>query len=177
MSYWYHVATLQGDDYNTVMDDINETGEDEWLSHYAGEYVTGLDIESADIIECEEQWYDVFRTDTYMIKYDWRHSSLSLYLKDDRTRYIATINTPGYLPAYTEPAVFLNADDAWNYLEDEYARMVDESYDGVYEDAVDALEDMKVTVRDGVGTIQVPSPVELIHDLGYSLTVDILEGE
>jgi hypothetical protein len=40
------------------------------------------------------------------------------------TKFVATVNVPGYLPQEDEPAVFDTAREAWAYLRDE--RMGDE---------------------------------------------------
>jgi hypothetical protein len=37
-------------------------------------------------------------------------------------QYVATVNTPGYLPEDDEPAVFETARDAWEYLAEEVER-------------------------------------------------------
>lgn len=44
----------------------------------------------------------------------------------DCPKYVATINTPGYLPESDEPAVFDTAAEAWDYLADERKRAEDD---------------------------------------------------
>jgi hypothetical protein len=42
------------------------------------------------------------------------------------TRYIATLNTPGYLPQNDDPPVFDTAREAWQYLVSEVERSWDD---------------------------------------------------
>jgi len=57
--------------------------------------------------------------------------------------YLATINTPGYLPMDDEPPVFETAREAWAYLADERQRAEDQFPDdeplGEYTDTVGYL--------------------------------------
>jgi hypothetical protein len=62
------------------------------------------------------------------------------------TLYVATVNTPGYLPWADEPAVFESAQDAWSYLAEERQRgedsaaMVNDAYaDQPYSDTFETL--------------------------------------
>ena len=43
--------------------------------------------------------------------------------------YVATINTPGYMPMDDDPPVFETAREAWEYLADERRRGEDDAFD------------------------------------------------
>ena len=112
------------------------------------------------------------------------------------TQYVATINTPGYLPTDDEPAVFDTAQEAWEYLADERERAED---DAVYsDDDPEAYEysDTLTTLRyiagdehehgnpredyptnvDGTGTVYGNTPgYSGDHDLGMAYSVSLVE--
>lgn len=79
--------------------------------------------------------------------------------------YVATINTPGYLPEDDEPWEFDTASQAWEYLAHE-RQMVEEDHDvddhydladlDRYEisDVVDALRDMAATTERDIVLVQ-----------------------
>lgn len=109
-------------------------------------------------------------------------------------RYVATINTPGYLPMADEPAVFDSAQEAWAYLAEERERDEDnmaspEEYE--YTATVASLrylasddhvhghpfEDVP-TNANGTGTLYGRTPgYDGDHDLGLAYSVDIYDPE
>lgn len=73
--------------------------------------------------------------------------------------YMATINTPGYLPEDDDPPVFDTASAAWAWLASERVRIEEDHEPGDYFDetdpdqyelseVVDALQEMAVTTTD-----------------------------
>lgn len=103
--------------------------------------------------------------------------------------YVATINTPGYLPMDDDPPVFETVAEAWNYLLDEYAMgWNDAEIDG---DSDDALPESLGEVYRGTcqcladaaraeqpGCIYAPTPgreADDPHDLGLAYCVSIAE--
>lgn len=96
--------------------------------------------------------------------------------------YVATINTPGYLPDADEPATFDTAAEAWAYLADEVKRAEDDFEGDGYSATANTLESLgNGTLHpndagldfDGTGTVYGPTPgYEGDHDLGkaYSVT-------
>lgn len=91
-------------------------------------------------------------------------------------RYIATENTPGYLPQNDEPAVFSNPADAWAYLADERRDAEDgEDGEGDYSDVVNEL-DAYASAEHGPGTVYGPTPgYDGRHDLGVAYIVTQVE--
>lgn len=115
------------------------------------------------------------------------------------TTFVATINTPGYLPQADEPATFDTAAAAWAYLADERARDEDgacldtvyldgnsETYDELAalgepahwtkdEPATDWLRENGVAL-DGTGTVWGSTPgCDEDHDLGLYYSVDVYQ--
>jgi hypothetical protein len=116
------------------------------------------------------------------------------------TKFLATTNTPGYLPMSDEPAVFDTAREAWAYLADERIRDEDSGFDAEpdtadegYSSIVNTMEslgngtlsfeehDLCGVASTGEGTIWGPSCPPQMHDLGLNYTVSIAppceEGE
>ena len=113
-------------------------------------------------------------------------------------KYVATINTPGYLPMDDEPPVFDTAAEAWEYLAQEREHAEDsadypDSDPGQFEysDTLAALrriaggehvhgdprEDTP-TESDGTGTVYGSTPgYDGDHDLGLAYSVGILEDD
>lgn len=107
------------------------------------------------------------------------------------TRYIATINVPGYLPMDDDPPTFETARDAWQYLVDESqhdgesAWLVDDidDPDGPASLAPWALELERMVETDRIGTVYSPTPGldertdDMSTDLGLAWSVDYREEE
>lgn len=111
-------------------------------------------------------------------------------------QYIATVNTPGYLPDSTdEPAVFDTAKEAWEYLLDEYVTAWNDTeyatgddplppaLKETYDQAVATLTAWTVAPQGGypfadwTGTVTVPTPgYDGDHDLGLAYTVTVAES-
>jgi hypothetical protein len=107
------------------------------------------------------------------------------------TRYLATVNIPGYLPMDDDPPMFDSPREAWAYLADERRR--DEDHDDTadeYSDTVrtldylasdehqdgNPLEDTPTDI-DGTGTVYGDTPgSDSPHDLGLAYSVTALEG-
>ena len=95
--------------------------------------------------------------------------------------YVATINTPGYLPMDDEPPAFDTAHEAWVYLAAEREREedgADENGLSPYSETADLLAQQAevtklITVSDyGHGTIYGGTPgYDGDHDLGQAYTV------
>lgn len=108
------------------------------------------------------------------------------------TRFVATINIPGYLPMEDEPPVFDTAGDAWSYLADERRRAEDDTEGEEYTVIVRILdyiasgehqhgnpsEDVP-TSPDGTGTVYGSTPGReddaSAHDLGLAYCVSVAE--
>jgi len=104
--------------------------------------------------------------------------------------YVATINTPGYLPE-AEPAEFDTAAEAWEYLAGERRNAEDETeavaqgYSATY-NTLDMLatsldwstcENAGIDPLSETGTVYGPTPgYEGDHDLGLAYTVTEQEG-
>lgn len=89
-------------------------------------------------------------------------------------KYVAIINTPGYLPD-TEPEEFATETEAWAHLFE--ARMTDEAY--ADPDHSLSSETQRALVwrvaNGGTGTITGPTPgYDGEHDLGVAYTVDVV---
>ena len=108
------------------------------------------------------------------------------------TRYVATVNVPGYLPMNDDPPVFDTAQEAWTYLVG--VRMDDEDNDPdtpEYSQTVDILRYIASgeplhrspftdhsTNADGTGTVYGDTPgYDGRHDLGLAYSVSVAEGE
>lgn len=115
------------------------------------------------------------------------------------TQYVATINTPGYLPQDDDPPVFDHPWEAWAYLagqrEREEDQVEDEGTDysethgtlaGLGTDAhwhrADPEQDRSWLeshglAKDGTGTVYGATPgYEGRHDLGVAYSVDVYDG-
>lgn len=99
-------------------------------------------------------------------------------------KYIAVINTPGYLPDSSEPPpVFDSAQEAWQYLAEERRRDEDAHFNDPddpdmqgYSACVDMLD--QHAAADLPGVVQGDtSGHEGDHDLGVAYCVDIAEEE
>lgn len=104
------------------------------------------------------------------------------------TRYVATVNVPGYLPMNDEPPVFDTAAEAWEYLAEESQRDGESAWlpddandpDGPASLAPWALKLEEMARRDTLGSVYGPTPgrdSDDIYDLGLAYSVDIAEGE
>lgn len=99
------------------------------------------------------------------------------------TKYLATINVPGYLPMDDDPPTFDTAREAWEYLADERRRGEDDTADDAspYSEAVDELDSYAsaswhVCDFERVGTVYAPTPgYEGDHDLGLAYSVTEVE--
>ncbi len=87
--------------------------------------------------------------------------------------YVATVNTPGYLPQDDEPPVFDTAREAWEYLADQREREEEDS-----EPDAPADQELSDTYhelwlhRDEPGTVYGPTPgYQGSHDLGLAYCV------
>lgn len=108
------------------------------------------------------------------------------------TRYVATINTPGYLPMDDDPPVFDTAHEAWSYLIDERDRALDQyatpkDWNTRHDQSIDecmrvlacaakiAMEDPS-NVRSCTDTVYGSTPsYDGDHDLGLAYTVSVAE--
>jgi len=100
--------------------------------------------------------------------------------------YVATVNTPGYLPQDDDPPIFDTAREAWDYLADERKRHEDDAteygeYDP-YTGTVNVLERCAEGIEaawqdagldiDGTGTVYGDTPgYDGSHDLGLAYSV------
>lgn len=101
------------------------------------------------------------------------------------SRYLATVNVPGYLPMDDEPPVFDSPAEAWRYLLEERMRHEDDTYDADptpedpgYSDTVEELdrrvrwaESGLVCHFEAVGTVIGDTPGGRMYDLGLAYTV------
>jgi hypothetical protein len=86
-------------------------------------------------------------------------------------RYIATMNTPGYLPQDDEPPVFDTAPEAWAYLAEERRHVEDEEGEGDYSDVVNELDAYESSGH-GPDVVYGPTPGYTgRHDLGIAYSV------
>lgn len=102
------------------------------------------------------------------------------------TKYIATINVPGYLPMDDDPPVFDSPGEAWGYLRDERERAEDdtaEEDDDTYSDTYYSLrrrakDTARVpTAANALDTVTGPTPgYQGDHDLGLAYSVDVYTG-
>lgn len=94
------------------------------------------------------------------------------------TRYVATINTPGYLPEDCDPPLFDTAREAWQYLVSEVERSWDDYPDDANGACVDAHTQMHNLDQSREGTVYAPTPgYDGFHDLGLAYSVSIAEDE
>jgi hypothetical protein len=116
--------------------------------------------------------------------------------------YVATINTPGYLPMDDEPPIFDSPRDAWEYLAEERKRAEEDTDPSEYDDGdpdqfelsdvyralehlasaehVDGdLNGTHPTDPDGTGVVygHAPGRRNAPHDLGYAYCVSIADDE
>lgn len=98
------------------------------------------------------------------------------------TKYLATINVPGYLPMDDDPPVFDTAREAWEHLQWERMRGEDE-IPGDYSETVAELgrwadPRWPVTEHERCGTVYAPTPgYEGDHDLGLAYCVTAIDEE
>lgn len=94
------------------------------------------------------------------------------------TRYVATINTPGYLPWDDEPPVFETIREAWDYLAEERNRAWNDT-EGMGPDWDPVMNDMANAGQQGLtGAVYGSTPgYEGDHDLGLAYCVSVYEGE
>jgi hypothetical protein len=95
-------------------------------------------------------------------------------------RYVATINTPGYLPMDDDPPVFDTAAEAWAYLAEERERAEDEDEStDEYSGTLTALRELADPRRELVPfTVYGDTPgYDGDHDLGLAYTVSIVEED
>jgi hypothetical protein len=95
-------------------------------------------------------------------------------------KYVATINTPGYLPE-GDAVVFDTAAEAWSYLADELRRteddMFEEGDDDAFSETVDEL-DAKAQAGSGEGVVYGDTPgYKGDHDLGKAYCVSLVSDE
>lgn len=111
-------------------------------------------------------------------------------------RFVAIVNTPGYLPQDDEPATFDTPREAWQYLRDEHAMSwndvdvpgdpdgpLPEPWRSQYQSADEELakrvrwaESGLVCDFEAVGTVYVSTPgYDGDHDLGLAYTVALEE--
>lgn len=99
---------------------------------------------------------------------------------NEQPRYVATINTPGYLPMDDNPPVFDTAREAWEYLATERGYAEDDAPGGVdYSDTWHTLQALGTGEAEGdqPGTVYGPTPGhDGDHDLGLAYTVSVAEG-
>jgi hypothetical protein len=100
------------------------------------------------------------------------------------TRYVATVNVPGYLPMDDDPPTFDDPASAWAWLEEERAEQESAAIlDGGEYAVSDCLATLRATVssvRHGasVGTVYGPTPgYDGDHDLGLAYSVSVAEEE
>jgi hypothetical protein len=96
----------------------------------------------------------------------------------DGPKYVATVNTPGYLPQDDDPPVFDTPREAWRYLVSE----VERSWDDYPEDGngacVEAHTQLHNINQDEPGVVYAPTPgYDGSHDLGTAYCVSIVEDE
>jgi hypothetical protein len=93
------------------------------------------------------------------------------------TTYVATINTPGYLPMDDDPPTFDTTFDAWSYLREERIRAEDDVVESEDEPYTDTVENLRLAaVNNEIGTVYGPTPgYEGDHDLGLAYTVQEVE--
>lgn len=83
--------------------------------------------------------------------------------------YVATMNTPGYLPMADEPDIFDTPAEAWEFLagEREFASDMFEAIFDIEDDGPSVLR-----TRTGEGSITLPTiGTDSTHDLGIAYSV------
>jgi hypothetical protein len=97
------------------------------------------------------------------------------------TRYVATINIPGYLPMDDDPPVFETPQAAWSYLADERERGEDETEGEEYSDTHRALVALAMAAPGTpglIGTVYGDTPgSDSPHDLGLAYSVGNADGD
>lgn len=106
------------------------------------------------------------------------------------TKYLATINTPGYLPWDDDPPTFDEPRQAWEYLADARREAEDSAFqpgdDTGFSATVNTLESLgdgtlaleEVGDGDGTGVVYGDTPgYDGDHDLGLAYCVTIVEEE
>lgn len=107
------------------------------------------------------------------------------------TKYVATINTPGYSPWDEDPPTFDTPREAWAWLADERVRAEDDAFfasalreDDGYSETVNRLESLgngtlaleEVGDGDGTGCVTGDTPgYDGDHDLGLAYCVSVVE--
>lgn len=90
------------------------------------------------------------------------------------TLYLATINTPGYLPE-AEPAYFDTAAEAWDHLWDEHTRACEDAERDVSIHASTSFSDVRH--QGTTDALVLPTPgYDGDHDLGVTYTVTKVLG-
>ena len=91
-------------------------------------------------------------------------------------RYVATINTPGYLPTDDDPPVFDTAREAWEYLESEFRGSMETL--AFYTEIQMAVADefIRFQTAGAIGSVFTTTPgYDGDHDLGLSYSVSEVE--
>lgn len=90
--------------------------------------------------------------------------------------FVATMNTPGYMPWDDDPPVFDTAAEAWEYLADERTRQADEAEDAGIDVERDVAPLMEEALTGNEGTVYLPTPGREgdEHDLGIAYSVTYL---
>lgn len=92
------------------------------------------------------------------------------------TKYMATINTPGYLPWDDEPPVFDSPREAWQYLVSEVERLWDAYPEDENGACLEAHTGMHNINQEQIGTVYAPTPgYDGSHDLGIAYSVMAVE--
>lgn len=99
-------------------------------------------------------------------------------------KFVATINTPGYLPDADEPTVFDTASEAWAYLEQERQDEESEAAEGDAFLPTECLLQLRRIAEDARMGLVTPEWVigdtpgyEGDNDLGVAYSVTLVEGE
>lgn len=104
------------------------------------------------------------------------------------TMYVATVNVPGYLPMDDDPPVFDTAQEAWQYLSDEYQQDGESAWEPMDANDPDgpqqlngpalALERFATLDVANEGTVYVGTPgYDGDHDLGLAYSVTWTDEE
>lgn len=87
-------------------------------------------------------------------------------------QYVATINTPGYLPDSDDPPTFDTPRDAWQHLVSEVDRFWDDFPEDTNGACVDAHSQMHNIDQSKPGVVNAATPgYEGDHDLGVAYCV------
>jgi hypothetical protein len=106
------------------------------------------------------------------------------------SRYVATINIPGYLPQDDEPPLFETAREAWDYLYSEREEALQDGDEEIVDETSQELlawvdccdgqhgDDCPEGSPDGTGTVYGPTPgYDGSHDLGLAYSVTYVEDD